>query len=256
MDRQSSDVSLSVSGAVATVELTRPKRLNAIRRETLEQLSDAMDAVERSSTVGVLVVTGAGRAFCAGADVAEIDGLDQLGSDAFTRDGQELFDRIAASSVLSLAALQGYALGGGLELAMACDLRIAADSALLGQPETALGHLPAWGGTQRLPRLVGRGVALQLMLSARRVPGAEALRLGLVDEVVEEAELSAVVQERAHTLARTPAAVIRAVKAAVDAGQRSGLAAGLRAERLGMALCRDSGDSGERRAQFLTSKHA
>ncbi|MGY1631838.1 enoyl-CoA hydratase/isomerase family protein [Geodermatophilus sp. SYSU D01186] len=241
---------------MATLELTRPDRLNAIRRQTLEELAAALTEIERAPEVGVVIVTGAGRAFCAGADIGEIDGQDQAAGDAFTREGQEVFDRLAASPVVSIAAVHGYALGGGLELAMACDRRIAASSAQVGQPEAALGHLPAWGGTQRLPRLVGRAAALRMMITGRRVPAAEALQLGLVDEVVADGRLTEVVQERAAELAAPAAAVVRAIKAAVDAGQRAGLSAGLHAERLGMSLCRGLPESNRRRSEFLTHNQA
>ncbi|OZM77904.1 hypothetical protein CFP66_33080 [Pseudonocardia sp. MH-G8] len=246
------DVRLDVVDGVAHVTLDRPDRLNAIRSQTLTELAAVLDHLDAEPTVGVLVIEGAGRAFCAGADVAEIDRLDDAGGDAFSRRGQQVFDRIATGPLVAVACVHGYALGGGLELAMACDVRLAARSAFLGQPESGLGHLPAWGATQRLPGLVGWATALGLFLSGRRVNAAEALRLGLVDEVADDELFQETTRQWIARLSAAPVAVSRAVKEAMAAGQRAGRDAGFGAERAGMAVCRGRADSVQRRARFLT----
>jgi enoyl-CoA hydratase len=247
------DVLVDVRDELAVVTLNRPARLNALRGSTLAELDAALTLLERSAPGAVVLLRGAGRAFCSGADIAEIDASDDVGSDEFTRQGQALFDRVEASPLVSVAVVHGYALGGGLELAMACDFRLAARSSALGQPEAALGHLPAWGGTRRLPRLIGRGKALELILTGERLTADQACSLGLVDRVVEDEDLESAAFELAHGFAQRPSTVIRAVKQAVAAGLSGGPAAGHQAERTGMALCRTRPSSLDNRKNFLNS---
>jgi enoyl-CoA hydratase/carnithine racemase len=250
--RCSEDVKLRLDDVSATLELTRPDQLNAIRPETLDGLSSALDLVDESG-VGLIVVRGSGRAFCAGADIGALDSFDNASSDAFTDRGQRLFARLADARAVSLAVVHGFAVGGGLELALACDIRVAGRSAQFGNPESTLGHLPAWGGTQRLPALVGRAAALDLIITGRRILADEAEQIGLVDQVVDDELLDATVETKLkHWTNRSPL-LLRLIKEAVHSGQRSGPQAGLLSERLGMALTRAQPSSEELRASFLTS---
>jgi len=189
-------IELSVAElGIATLQINRPEALNSLSAGLLRELDVALDRVESDAAIRALIVTGAGRAFVAGADIEEISGLDAASGLEFARLGQRVFTRIENLALPVLAAVNGFALGGGCELAMACHMRIAASSARFGQPEVKLGILAGFGGTQRLPRLVGRGIASEILLSGRQVRADEALRIGLVHEVVEADALL----ERART---------------------------------------------------------
>lgn len=181
---------LEVADAIALVTVNRPEKLNALNRETLLALGDCFAALAADRAVGAVVLTGAGeKAFVAGADISDLAGLDALGAREWARLGQRIFSQIEAMTKPVIAAINGYALGGGLELAMACHLRVAAEGARLGLPELKLGIIPGNGGTQRLPRLVGRGRALEMMLTGEPIPAAEAHRIGLINRVVAPAAL-------------------------------------------------------------------
>ena len=183
---------------LAIVTLDRPKVLNALNAATLAELGFAFDDLADDSSIRVILLTGAGgRAFAAGADISELAATHPEEGQVFALRGQGILRRIETLGKPVIACIQGFALGGGCELAMACTLRVAADDARLGQPEVKLGVIPGYGGTQRLPRLVGRGVALKLLLTGAIIDAQEAYRIGLIDEVVPAAQL----MERAETLA-------------------------------------------------------
>lgn len=181
-------LSYEVDGNIATLTIDRPEALNALNQELMIELSFALELAEADLDVRALIVTGVGRAFVAGAD---IENLQQLGDGFSGREaslsGQDLMNSLAALPFPTIAAINGFALGGGLELALAADLRVAAGSARLGLPEVQLGLIPGYGGTQRLPRLIGLGRALDLILTGRHVTAEEALSLGLVNRVAEDA---------------------------------------------------------------------
>ncbi len=179
------DLELTVDGGIATVLLNRPESLNALSSQVLDELDSAVSRIEESHEIAGVLVTGAGRAFVAGADIEEIAGLDPAQGLNFCERGQAVFSRLERLPKPVVAAVNGFALGGGCELAMACHIRVASKRARFGQPEVKLGVLPGFGGTQRLPRLVGRGVATQLILSGEMIDADRALRIGLVNEVVE-----------------------------------------------------------------------
>ena len=241
-------------GPVATLTLNRPQVLNALDRPTFERLAAAFDDLEVDPAVRAVVVTGAGeRAFCAGADVRALHGLGEAGALALMAYGQQVFDRIAQSPKPTVAALNGYALGGGLELAMACDIRVAADTARLGQPEITLGSIPGWGGTQRLPLLVGLGRARELILTGRLVDAAEAERIGLVSRVVPAAETVAAARDVADRLAALPPVALALAKDAVRAVEGD-LAAGLRREREHVATTFATADQREGTRAFLEKR--
>ena len=177
-------LTFAVSDRIATITVNRPDKLNALNDATIHELGTAIDEARARDDVGGVLLTGAGRAFVAGADISELQGQTPLAATARARVGQQVFRRFETSPKPVVAALNGFTLGGGCELAMACHVRIASEAAKLGQPEVKLGILPGFGGTQRLPRLVGRGAALRLLLTGEMITAAEAFRLGLVDQVV------------------------------------------------------------------------
>lgn len=212
---------------VALVRLQNPK-VNAISSEVLRQLRAAVDALQ-SNLPGAVVVTGGDRLFAAGADITEFQGPDEARSigGLFL----DAFNALAALPRPTIASISGFALGGGCELALACDFRIGSTKAKLGQPEILLGIIPGGGGTQRLPRLVGPSVAKDLIFSGRQVAADEALRIGLLDRVVEPEELDAAALAWAAELAAGPSAGIALAKAAIDRGLDGTLAAGLDLEQ-------------------------
>ena len=182
-------LTVSVQDRIATLMVNRPDKLNALNAATIGELGAAIDDLTDRDDVGGIVLTGAGRAFIAGADISELSGSNALHGKQLARRGQEIFRRFETSPKPTIAAVNGFALGGGCELAMACHVRIAADSAKFGQPEVKLGLIPGYGGTQRLARLVGRGRALQLLLTGEMIDAQEAYRIGLVNRVVAADQL-------------------------------------------------------------------
>lgn len=240
-------------GAIAIAVLNRPERLNAINRDVLDQLA-AWEADARADDgVRCLIVTGAGdRAFSAGADVSGFPDLDPLAAQELMRYGQEVFQALEDSPKPVIAAVNGYALGGGLELALACDFRIAAAAAKLGQPEITLANLPGWGGTQRLPRIIGESAAKDLILTGRLVDAAEARSLGLVQRVTDGPAIDAALELARDLATRAPAALAGA-KAAIHAARGSG-DDGYLVERQAVALCFTTREQQEAVREFLSRK--
>ncbi|MCB1161894.1 enoyl-CoA hydratase/isomerase family protein [bacterium] len=254
------NLELRHEGALSWLTVQRPKALNALNAELLAELGEALDQLEARAASGetrVLAVTGAGeKAFVAGADIGEIAPLRGAAGRTFAERGQAIFSRVENLPVPVIAALNGYALGGGCELALACHLRVAADTAVLGLPEVTLGVIPGYGGTQRLPRLVGPGRALDLILTGRMVKAPEALELGLVNRVVPAAELLDAVQALAAKLQAVGPLAQRAALEAVREGLQGTLAEGLAVEaRLFGGLC-DTADMVEGTAAFLEKRKA
>lgn len=177
-------LTLDVADRIATITVNRPDKLNALNDATIAELGRAIDEANARDDVAAVLLTGAGRSFIAGADISELESQSPLEAQRRARVGQAIFRRFETSAKPTVAAINGFALGGGCELAMACHVRIASEKAKLGQPEVKLGIVPGYGGTQRLPRLVGRGAALRLLLTGEMIDAAEAHRLGLVDQVV------------------------------------------------------------------------
>ncbi|GGJ02528.1 crotonase [Alicyclobacillus cellulosilyticus] len=242
-------------GPVAKVVLNRPQQLNALSQALLAQLAAALDELAHDPSVRVVLIRGAGRAFAAGADIAEMAGLAPEQAAELAARGQAVFARLERMRQPVIALVHGWALGGGMELAMACDLRIAAESARFGQPEVTLGILPGFGGTQRLPRLVGLGRAMALLLRGEPVTAAEALTMGLVNEVVPDDALEEAGMRWAERLAALSGPALAAIKRAVYegwAGGRDGFA-------LEAALFGDLFSTPERRAAmaaFLAKRNA
>jgi enoyl-CoA hydratase/carnithine racemase len=242
-------------GSIAYVTLNRPKVLNALNKATINELRAAFEDARDDSTIRGVIFTGAGeKAFAAGADIAEIANNTAVEAEEATRRGQALTELIENLGKPVIAAVNGFALGGGCELAMSCSIRIAAESAKFGQPEVKLGVMPGYGGTQRMPRLVGRGPALRLILSGDIIDAAEAYRIGLVDELVPYAQLI----EGAETvlkkiIANAPLSVKYALDA-VNKGLETSVAAGLLIEASLFAVCASTDDKKEGTSAFLEKR--
>ena len=242
---------------VRRITLNRPDKLNALNRETLTELHAAFAAAGDDDSVRAVVLTGAGpKAFVAGADIAEMNGLSPVQARDFSRHGQRLMSRIEQLGKPVLAMVNGFALGGGLELAMACHLRIAADTARVGQPEINLGLVPGFGGSQRLLRLAGRAATLELCLLGAPIDAARALQLGIVNRVVPAAELEAETLALAEQLAAAAPQALRGILDAVIVGGECGLQQGLDYETQAFAVCTSTEDMREGTRAFLERRKA
>jgi enoyl-CoA hydratase len=250
-------VELTIDGAIATLVLSDPDKYNALGSAMLDALERCVAEVKAQRRVRGAIITGAGRAFSAGADISEIERLDRDSGLAFAFRGQTVFSRIEKLAKPVVAAINGIALGGGCELAMACHMRVASSRARLGQPEVKLGVLPGFGGTQRLPRLVGRGRAIELIVSGRNdLRADEALRIGLVDEVVEpDALLPRCKAILESTLKNGPGAIAASLKA-VREGLDLDLDAGLALEARLFADACGSAEKNEGTRAFLEKRDA
>lgn len=238
---------------VALVTLDRPAVHNALSFELLAQLADALERLDADPAVGCVVVTGAGdRAFAAGVDIREL--VSQTPGTLAAAGGFEPLDRIGRLQVPLVAAVRGFALGGGCELAMACDVIVAGDDAELGQPELRLGVIPGAGGTQRLPRRVGLGRAMEIVLTGRRVSAEEAARIGLVDRLVPAERTLREALSLAAGIAAGPSLAVRAAKAAVRAATELPLDAGLAAERRAFVALFATEDQAEGMAAFIEKR--
>jgi enoyl-CoA hydratase len=210
---------LALEERVATVTLNRPKVLNALNKALVRELGEVFTALAEDDGVRVILLRGAGgKAFAAGADIRELAEADGASGRQMAESTQRVFRRIETLSKPAIACIDGFALGGGCELAMACTLRLASEAARLGQPEIKLGLIPGFGGSQRLPRLVGRGAALKMLLTGAMVDASEALRIGLVDEVVAADKLNDRATELARQIAAMPPLAVAAMIEAVDRG--------------------------------------
>ncbi len=238
--------------AVAVVTINRPKVLNALNAATLDELARLFRDLQRDDGVRVVIVTGAGeKSFVAGADINEIAVLTPIGMREYALSGQRAFDAIERLGKPVIAAVNGYALGGGCELAMACTLRVAAETARFGQPEINLGLLPGFAGTQRLSRLVGRGRALELLLTGEQATAADAERIGLVNRVVPSGELMAEARRLAHKLAAQAPTAMRSIIDAVNHGRDVPFAEGCAYEAALFGLAAATADMREGTQAFL-----
>ena len=242
-------------GGVAEVVINRPEKRNALSRAVLKELGAAFDRIADDAAIRAAVLTGAGdAAFVAGADLAELAALSPEEMHQYALDGQKVLRRLETAGKPSVAAINGFALGGGLELAMAATVRVAAEHARLGQPEVRLGLMPGFGGTQRLPRLVGRGRALWMLASGEPVDAAEAWRIGLVNAVAPAAGLRAAAGAWLDKVLKNGPLAIRLAMEAVDAGLDGGLEDGLRREAALFGICAASEDRREGTRAFLEKR--
>ena len=243
-------------GRVGLVTLNRPEVMNALNFTLIRELMDALEAFDNDDAVGAIVVTGNQKAFAAGADIKEMSGMSYQDMLRASVGLQDAFSAVARIPQPTIAAVTGYALGGGCELALCCDLRIAADDAKLGQPEILLGVIPGAGGTQRLPRLVGISRAKEMVLTGRQVDADEALAIGLVNRVVPSADVHAAAVDLAVRLARGPALALRAAKEAIDRGVETDLSTGLDIERVRFAALFATDDQKLGMAAFVEKRPA
>src|ERR1700727_853096 len=213
---------LDAKEGIARITFNRPNVLNALNRKTMEELGEILNVVHADAAVRVLILTGAGeKAFIASADITELAQQNPVGGREYTLAGQGIIHRLETMGKPSIAAIHGFALGGGCEMALACTMRIASRTARLGQPEVKLGIIPRYGGSQRLPRLVGKGMAHELILTGEMISAEEALRIGLVNRVVEPGELLATAEAIAkQIIANAPIAVQYATQAGGRGGEK------------------------------------
>jgi len=249
-------LTFDVADRIATITVNRPDKLNALNDATIAELGVAIDEARMRADVGGVILTGAGRAFVAGADISELSGQTPFVGKGRARAGQEVFRRFETCPKPVIAAVNGFALGGGCELAMACHVRIASEHAKFGQPEVKLGILPGFGGTQRLPRLVGKGRALQLLMTGETIDAEEAYRIGLVNRVVHAAELIGAAQLMLkQMMANAPLAVALCIEA-VDRGLEMSLDEGLTLEVNHFGLLSSTDDVREGMSAFLDKRAA
>jgi enoyl-CoA hydratase len=246
-----------VKEQIARITFNRPNVLNALNRKTVEELGDALNSARQDNSVRVVILTGAGeKAFVAGADINELSVRTPVDGTDFSLFGQEIIHRLETLGKPSIAAINGFALGGGCELAFACTMRIASKNAKLGQPEVKLGILPGYGGSQRLPRLCGKGAAHELILTGEMIPADEALRIGLVNRVVELAELLPTAEAIAKKIiANAPLAVKYAMEA-IEHGMEMPQEEGLFLEATLFGLCCATEDMREGTRAFLEKRPA
>ncbi|MBT8340090.1 MAG: hypothetical protein HKP58_03200 [Desulfatitalea sp.] len=249
------NILLEKHGAVAVLTINRPDKMNAVNNATVEELDQALVRVEADPDLRVLILTGAGeKAFVAGADINEVKNRDAVTGRAETRRRQEVYTRIENLEIPSIAAINGFALGTGLELAMVCSMRIASTQARLGQPEVKLGIIPGAGGTQRLPKLIGMGRAMELVLTGDPIAADQALAMGLVNRVVAPEALMETARTLATTIAQRPKLAIQYAKEAILRSGEGALAQGLAHESYLHTLACGTADKKEGIAAFLEKR--
>jgi len=242
-------------GPIVTLTMNRPDKLNALNAALLQELEDALDDLVSNKTVHGLIVTGAGeKAFVAGADIAELAKLDALSGRETARRGQRIFRKLELFPKPVIAAVNGFALGGGCELALACHVRLASENAAFGLPEVGLGVIPGYGGTQRLARHVGCGRAIEMTLSGARISAEEAYRIGLVNRVVPQAELNTTAHELLGTMLRNGPIAVRGALEAIQLGIEMPLEAGLALEANIFGVVCATEDMREGMAAFLEKR--
>lgn len=246
-----------VKDSIARITFNRPTVLNALNRKTIEELGECLNAARHDDTVRVLILTGAGeKAFVAGADINELAKQTPVNGKEFALFGQEVIHRLETIGKPTIAAINGFALGGGCEVALACTMRIASKNAKLGQPEVKLGILPGYGGSQRLPRLCGKGVAQELILTGEMITADEALRIGLVNRVVELSELLATAEAMAKKIVANAPLAVKYAMEAVERGMEMPQEEGMFLEATLFGLCCATEDMREGTRAFLEKRPA
>jgi enoyl-CoA hydratase len=248
-------IDFTLNDRIACITINRPEKLNALNAESKLELKNLLVRLKTDSEVDVVIITGTGdKAFIAGTDIGELTRLDGEKGREFSEKGQEVFDLIENLGKPVIAAVNGYALGGGCELALACHLRIASENARFGQPEVNLGIIPGYGGTQRLARLVGKGVAMEMILTGNQIDAQEAFRIGLVNKVVPQSELLATATALARTIAGKGQIAIRMALKALNMTEETNLTDGLQLEASLFGVCTASEDAKEGTRAFLEKR--
>lgn len=242
------------SGHMGLITINRPEALNALNSEVLSELDAAVTRAEQDTEVYVIVLTGAGKAFVAGADIGEMKELTAVEGKRLSELGNRVFLHIEQMSKPVIAAVNGYALGGGCELALCCDIRIAGEKAVFGQPETGLGITPGFGGTQRLPRTVGVSKAKEMIFTAKNIKAQEALEIGLVSKVVQQDELMNAAMEMAGAIAANAQIAVRQSKSAVNRGMQCDIATGLAFEAEAFGVCFATEDQKAAMSAFMNKE--
>ena len=247
-------ITYEVEGAVGILTINRPKALNALNSQVLDELNEALDGVDLNE-IRALILTGAGeKSFVAGADIGEMSNLTKEEGEAFGKKGNDLFRRIETFPVPVIAAINGFALGGGCEISMSCDIRLCSENAVFGQPEVGLGITPGFGGTQRLARLVGPGMAKQMIYTARNIKADEALRIGLVNAVYPQAELMDAAKKMAAGIAKNAPIAVRNCKKAINEGLDLDMDKAIELEEKLFGDCFESYDQQEGMKAFLEKR--
>lgn len=247
-------VSYQQQGSVGIISINRPQALNALNTAVLSELSETFKSVE-TGLIRCLILTGSGeKSFVAGADISEMSTLDKTRGEAFSKAGNDVFRMIETFTVPVIAAVNGFALGGGCELAMSCDIRLCSDNAVFGQPEVGLGITPGFGGTQRLARLVGVGKAKEMIYSGANIKADEALRIGLVNTVYPLAELLPAAEKLAARIARNAPIAVRACKKAINDGLQTDIDQALVIEEQLFGSCFETADQIEGMTAFLEKR--
>jgi len=250
-----SNLKVECRDQIAHITINRPEAMNALNPATAVELTRTIKSLETSPDAKVIIITGQGeKAFCAGGDVALMRTLGPTEARNVAMTVDELFRTIETSPRVVIAAVNGYALGGGCELAMACDLRLAAEKAQLGQPEINLGIIPGWGGTQRLPRLVGVSRAKKLMFTGERITAAQAMEIGLVDQIYPSEELIEAAHALAVTIASKPQAAIRMIKQSVHQGMQMDMDKAIQCEAELFGMCFATRDKQEGMDAFFEKR--
>ena len=251
------NIIFNVEDGIALITFNRPKALNALSTDLLQELSDALDEIAKNEDIRILILTGAGeKSFVAGADITELAKFNALQGKNFAEKGQSIINKLQELPIPVIAAVNGFALGGGTEIALACDFIYASENAMFGQPEINLGLIPGFGGTQRLPRLIGKNMAKEMILTGKMIPVDEAKMMGLVNKVCTQEALMDEVMKTAKTIVSKGKVSIRAAKEAINNGMNVDLATGCTIEIDAFALCMASEDAKEGTAAFLEKRKA
>ena len=249
------NVLLEKKGHIAIATINRPKALNALNSDVLTDLGELVDIVNADSEIRALVLTGSGeKAFVAGADIGEMSTLTPEEGEAFGKHGNDVFRRIETLPIPTIAAINGFALGGGCEISMSCDIRICSENAVFGQPEVGLGITPGFGGTQRLARIVGMGRAKEIIYTASNIKADEAYRIGLVNKVVPQEELMAAAQKMASKIASNAPVAVRLSKKAINEGLQVDMDKAIVIEEHAFGDCFATEDQKEGMSAFLEKR--
>ncbi|MCH3966021.1 MAG: short-chain-enoyl-CoA hydratase [Clostridium sp.] len=241
-------------GKIALITINRPKALNALNSETLVEIDSVIDKIAADDEILAVILTGAGKSFVAGADISEMKGLNASGGRKFGILGNKVFRKLENLEKPVIAAVNGFALGGGCEISLACDIRIASSKAKFGQPESGLGITPGFGGTQRLPRLVGTGIAKELIYTSKIINADEALRVGLVNKVVEPEALLDEAKSTANQIAANAPIAVKLCKAAINKGIQTDIDTGIAYESEVFGECFATEDQKEGMGAFLEKR--